>query len=1258
MRIYSAGSFKLALVRSSTLYEAAVSSGPLRLIHDVSFRHPSVRSLFWPQPHLGRRATADTMESLCKDVNAVLRSLDVLAHRLTSEAQALSSHHIDGGVILHHIAELSQVIDQQFDAPSLQQRSRSSATSQSASDVQAELARLQNTLKYQRKARTKLQEKLDAEKTTKVGGRMRAIWLVRAGLSPPGVLQRTMADFLSQFPEELGAGADSGVSHCYVARARDAFAELLKELNGQELERLSATNVGATPFFIQHIHDEASMRLRSTPVVEDASFALPRSAAVGSALFTRSRYSKIQNSCITIGMGEQRLEWLSEMQALGRKDGDTLGLALIAAVQGIMKILAALPQRSVRVVHLLIGDGINTNEAAAKRLFEHYGRRAGGILQYRLISWRCASHQANLVVEVALCGKLLSRPLEENDLAANCSRFFKYLLAEHCDQFATALRRHIASTLQFNRYDSKAAAPPPSEAVLNMQRLYGNDVFPDSLVDIFPSDLSGWTCPCPDNAELASVRARVYQVLYRHVLQVEERPVVTRFWLFTNCVFCFLRMSVLRLPAGLFDLSCTSESSNRLKAFQKWWSDPLTDTYLRKAALCLRLTQFAVNLSARKRTSDAVPVLVRLAFGEVQRRTSLLLQDIVRLLHADPLLDVSATFLGLLKTQSHVIMRYEQYRQFPNKLCLMCKSYNSVGYQDAVKDFLDVDVSLLDYGYSLPLRQEATASGDRQRAIEYLTSDSVQRELQDIFKNSSAHDLDAERKHNVGKKGEARKLSSVSTASRNVLLRHYGRRRTAALRQMREGAARAKRKRFSNVWALAVQDNAAWLRRPRGQLRHETGVTAAQRREIVHEGDHDALHEYIAANLAELERRRDADHAEADLVLEPRMPYSTAEWIQFVEKNKAHVDALIKTASASRRSISHRLLATEALPQCPRIYPKPPSGPLPMWLRKIMNADAGVFAVKYGPRPDEKLVLYAATLRYQPWGCILEEKDDSEATYRLNMGVMLYGLLRPLKDQVSEMALPGDSEVFRMDAVDVSIAWPFAELALGGPVEVPAPVPQERARRPKGDSKVGCADEDDGAADALTDDAEVEGCATPSEWGSVVSDLESDVEAVAEEEEAAAGPEADPVLPEAPHVSDDEEADARMPPGTYTVAEYSNGYFTTTNHPKWPDVVITILPRWRKDHELGDVNYSFRCRPHHFGESAEAPKRAYMVLQSWMLWRAKTDGWHQRKACRFAWWQAAEDRLRREIVDLQVAGGGTGDAKADAKIRLFAPSVL
>ncbi|CAK0811396.1 unnamed protein product [Prorocentrum cordatum] len=337
--------------------------------------------------------------------------------------------------------------------PGLARSAGPARSSESASDVQAELARLQNTLKYQKK--------------------------------------RTMADFLSQFPEEPGAGAVSGVSHCYVARARDAFAELLKELNGQELERLSATNVGGTPFFIQHIHDEASMRLRSTPVVEDASFALPRSAAVGSALFTRSRYSKIQNSCITIGMGEQRLEWLSEMQALGRKDGDTLGLALIDAVQGIMKILAALPQRAVRVVHLLIGDGINTNEAAAKRLFEHYGRRAGGILQYRLITWRCASHQANLVVEVALCGKLLSRPLEENDLAANCSRFFKYLLAEHCDQFATALRHHIASTLQFDRYDEKAAAPPPSEAVLNMQRLYGKDVFPDSLVDIFPSNLSG-----------------------------------------------------------------------------------------------------------------------------------------------------------------------------------------------------------------------------------------------------------------------------------------------------------------------------------------------------------------------------------------------------------------------------------------------------------------------------------------------------------------------------------------------------------------------------------------------------------------------------------------------------------------------------------------------------------------------------------------------------------------------------------------------
>eukprot|EP00959_Pyramimonas_sp_CCMP1952_P114379 2391817-Pyramimonas_sp.AAC.1 len=59
-----------------------------------------------------------------------------------------------------------------------------------------------------------------------------------------------------------------------------------------------------------------------------------------------------------------------------------------------------------------------------------------------------------------------------------------------------------------------------------------------------------------------------------------------------------------------------------------------------------------------------------------------------------------------------------------------------------------------------------------------------------------------------------------------------------------------------------------------------------------------------------------------------------------------------------------------------------------------------------------------------------------------------------------------------------------------------------------------------------------------------------------------------------------------------------------------------------------------------------------------MLWRAKTDGWHRRKARRLAWWHAEEGRLRREIADLQVAGGGTGDAKADAKIRLYAPSVL
>ena len=174
-----------------------------------------------------------------------------------------------------------------------------------------------------------------------------------------------------------------------------------------------------------------------------------------------------------------------------------------------------------------------------------------------------------------------------------------------------------------------------------------------------------------------------------------------------------------------------------------------------------------------------------------------------------------------------------------------------------------------------------------------------------------------------------------------------------------------------------------------------------------------------------------------------------------------------------------------------------------------------------------------------------------------------------------------------------------------------------------------------------------------SDASSLVSQLESDVEMLAEEEVAAA-PEADPLLPADAAVgesnSDDDElaSGTRQAPGTHTVPEYSNGYFTVTNNHNYLDVLIGILPRWCKEEELGTKFLSKRVRPKDFAEEKGHPVRSYAVLRAWMLWRTQENGWKDRKVARQRWWLAEVQKLKRDLASMGALGGGTGHSSSDA----------
>ena len=142
-----------------------------------------------------------------------------------------------------------------------------------------------------------------------------------------------------------------------------------------------------------------------------------------------------------------------------------------------------------------------------------------------------------------------------------------------------------------------------------------------------------------------------------------------------------------------------------------------------------------------------------------------------------------------------------------------------------------------------------------------------------------------------------------------------------------------------------------------------------------------------------------------------------------------------------------------------------------------------------------------------------------------------------------------------------------------------------------------------------------------------------------------------PALDEA-NGGDGGEPRGHAPPGSHVVD--SNGYFTFTSDPHYPDVKVHVIRRWCVGGELGTQLVSKRVVCAHFGETKRDPRRSFWVLRAWMLQRCQFEGWHSRKVSRQRWWRAQEEKLRVEIQE----NGGVGNAAAEARIREWAPSVL
>ncbi len=114
---------------------------------------------------------------------------------------------------------------------------------------------------------------------------------------------------------------------------------------------------------IKQVHDEASMRLRS--------------CLQGLGGLKRGRSSKIQNAVISVHRDASPVNFVRlpvELMALERKNAPTLATALLRSLQEVVG--AACLYAPTRTTHVVIGDGVATNEAACRVVYAFMRERA------------------------------------------------------------------------------------------------------------------------------------------------------------------------------------------------------------------------------------------------------------------------------------------------------------------------------------------------------------------------------------------------------------------------------------------------------------------------------------------------------------------------------------------------------------------------------------------------------------------------------------------------------------------------------------------------------------------------------------------------------------------------------------------------------------------------------------------------------------------------------------------------------------------
>ena len=451
---------------------------------------------------------------------------------------------------------------------------------------------------------------------------------------------------------------------------------------------------------------------------------------------------------------------------------------------------ASTPPPEVWIFHVLIGDGIITNNAAAKRLWACLQERGlGSRVRYFLAVIVCGTHQTGLAAKSAVTGRAAAaaeRGKLYEDLAGVAVRLFKSLINDYFDEFVTSINAWVVRELTVLQPLSVDAADAPihQAATQKMQTLYTQHVLPDELVALWNNGLHRLSHVVGAGedpvVEKPRVVQRMVQFIVKRLMLVDSSPTLSRFFTFRNCTDALLTMLLIGMPPQAFVLHRTKpkeQNQKRLALVLAFCSDPGAVQLCKRNALAFQGTGGVEALVSTNPVPNEEPPIVRLCNGEadtiIRSRFRRILASIAAL--DDPDLDVGAATGVLLAVVMELTVRMRRFQEYPAALCRMSKRWypESVAAGNALA-FLATEEKQLDIGVGLPLHKHAWQRGSTMNAAQaWLLSPPAQEIFNQLAVVFLAHSMSVERRHAELKQWEGSKVIHLSQASGNAIHNRY-----------------------------------------------------------------------------------------------------------------------------------------------------------------------------------------------------------------------------------------------------------------------------------------------------------------------------------------------------------------------------------------------------------------------------------------------------------------------------------------------------